>query len=64
MRPITPYIRLFLLLLAPLLASAQFGNFFENMFHGQQGGGRQPQNVASDSEWYQETYSGGMAHAT
>ena len=53
---------LFLLLLAPLVA-AQFGNIFDQMFGG---GGQQhhqqqqqPQNVPSDSEWYQKTYNGG-----
>ncbi|KAI9858871.1 MAG: Long chronological lifespan protein 2 [Vezdaea acicularis] len=46
-----------------LAAQAQF-QFFEQMFH--QGGGQQqqqqPQNVASDSSWYQETYN--SAHCT
>ena len=40
--------------------NAQF-NFFEQMFQG--GGGQQrhePQNVASDSSWYQENYDNGM----
>ena len=42
------------------LAHAQF-QFFEQMF---QGGGQpqqhqQPQNVASDSQWYQQTYESG-----
>jgi hypothetical protein len=39
--------------------NAQF-NFFEQMF---QGGGQQrqqPQNVASDSTWYQENYNNGI----
>ncbi|KAI5799194.1 hypothetical protein DFH27DRAFT_559947 [Peziza echinospora] len=59
-----------LLLLLPLLAHAQFGQFFEHMFsgggsnsHGQQGGGghsqrhhQQPDDVASDSSWYRQTY--------
>lgn len=43
-------------LLLAASASAQF-NFFEQMF--QQGGQQQrqePQNVASDSSWYQENY--------
>ena len=44
------------------LASAQF-QMFEQLFN--QGGQRQQQqqqqqNVASDSEWYQRTYDGGM----
>ena len=60
--------RLLLLTLICSLAStslAQF-QFFEQMFN--QGGQQQrhqqqpdqPQNVASDSEWYQRTYEGGM----
>jgi hypothetical protein len=39
--------------------NAQF-NLFEQMF---QGGGQQrqqPQNVASDSTWYQENYNNGI----
>ena len=60
--------RLLILTLICSLASvalAQF-QFFEQMFN--QGGQQQrhqqqqdqPQNVASDSEWYQRTYEGGM----
>ncbi|MCJ1460871.1 Long chronological lifespan protein 2 [Mycoblastus sanguinarius] len=60
----TMHLLLLHLLLLPLLcplASAQF-QFFEQMFQG--GGGQQqqhaqsqqPQNVASDSQWYQKTY--------
>ena len=60
--------RLLLLTLIFSLASislAQF-QFFEQMFN--QGGQQQrhqqqqdqPQNVASDSEWYQRTYESGM----
>jgi hypothetical protein len=41
--------------------SAQFG-FFDQMFggggHQQQ---QQPQNVRSDSQWYQQQYEGGMS---
>ncbi|KAL9119275.1 MAG: hypothetical protein Q9187_004174 [Circinaria calcarea] len=42
-------------------AQAQF-QFFEQMFPGQQHQQQhqQPQNVASDSEWYQRTYEAGM----
>ena len=54
-----PLLQLLLLLFAPLIVSAQFGNFFENMFQGGGGGGRHSQNVASDSAWYQGTYAGG-----
>ena len=43
------------------LAQAQFP-FFEQMFPGQQQQQQQqqPQNVASDSEWYQRNYEAGM----
>lgn len=48
-------------------ASAQFGNFFDQMFSGGSGEGgasggsrRQAGNVASDSTWYRSTYEGGM----
>ncbi|PQE22849.1 long chronological lifespan 2 protein [Rutstroemia sp. NJR-2017a BBW] len=34
---------------------AQF-QFFEQMFNGQQQQQRQPQDVPSDSQWYQENY--------
>lgn len=51
-------------ILFPLLTSAQF-QMFEHLFN--QGGQQQqqhhhqrPQNVASDSEWYQRTYDSGM----
>ncbi|KAL8664544.1 MAG: hypothetical protein Q9202_002953 [Teloschistes flavicans] len=60
----TILISLFSSILLLPLASAQF-QFFEQMF---QGGGhqhaqqQQPQNVASDSRWYQETYE--SAHCT
>jgi hypothetical protein len=37
--------------------NAQF-QFFEQMFQGQ-GQQQEPQNVASDSGWYQETYENG-----
>lgn len=41
------------------VANAQF-QFFEQMFNGQQQGGHQhrqePQNVPSDSNWYQQNY--------
>ena len=41
-------------------AHAQF-QFFEQMFQGggQQQQHQQPQNVASDSQWYQQTYESG-----
>ena len=43
-------------------SSAQFG-FFDQMFgnqgHQQQ---QQPQNVRSDSQWYQAQYEGGKIH--
>lgn len=51
------------LLTLPLLASAQFGNFFEGMFGGGGGGQQQQQrgqNVASDSQWYRDTHDGGL----
>jgi len=43
------------------VASAQF-QMFEQLFNQgghQQHQHQQPQNVASDSEWYQKTYDGG-----
>jgi len=41
------------------LTNAQF-QFFEQMFNGgQQQQQQQPQNVASDSAWYQQTYESG-----
>ncbi|KAH8151026.1 uncharacterized protein LAJ45_04727 [Morchella importuna] len=55
------YLSLLPLLTLPLLASAQFGNFFEGMFGGgqqQQQQQQRGQNVASDSQWYQNTYDG------
>ncbi|KAL7266720.1 Long chronological lifespan protein 2 [Rhizina undulata] len=50
-----------LLLPSPLLAAAQFGQFFEHMFGGTGGasgggGGARQQNVASDSSWYRQNY--------
>ncbi|KAL9623463.1 MAG: hypothetical protein Q9204_007952 [Flavoplaca sp. TL-2023a] len=55
----------FLLALTTLLpfTTAQF-QFFEQMFQGghQHQQHQQPQNVASDSEWYQQTYE--SAHCT
>lgn len=42
------------------MTQAQF-QFFEHMFQGQgQQQQQQPQNVASDSAWYQQTYESGM----
>ena len=38
--------------------SAQF-QFFEQMFQGQPQQQQQPQNVASDSNWYQQNYAAG-----
>lgn len=49
----------FLLLLS--VASAQF-QFFEQMFQGGQQQQRQePQNVPSDSSWYQQNYDNGIS---
>lgn len=45
-----------LLLISP--AMAQFFNF-GNMF-GQQQQQQEPQNMGSDSQWYQQNYDGGM----
>jgi hypothetical protein len=44
-------------------ANAQF-QFFEQMFQGQQQQQQQqaPQNVASDSSWYQQNYDKGILH--
>ncbi|KAF8437790.1 hypothetical protein BGX38DRAFT_1320723 [Terfezia claveryi] len=52
--------------LFPFLTLAQFGQFFEQMFHG--GGGshqqqqqqqqQREQDVASDATWYKKTYEG------
>jgi len=43
------------------LTFAQF-QFFEQMFNGggQQQQHHQPQNVASDASWYQQTYESGI----
>jgi len=45
------------------LGTAQF-QFFEQMFQGQhqqqQQQHQEPQNVASDSTWYQQTYESGI----
>jgi hypothetical protein len=44
------------------VANAQF-QFFEQMFNGQQQQQRhEPQNVPSDSNWYQQNYEAGMSH--
>jgi hypothetical protein len=48
----------FLLLIAG--ANAQF-QFFEQMFQGQQQQQQAPQNVPSDSNWYQQNYENGIA---
>ena len=61
---LAPAILFLLLSLLPTFISAQF-QFFDSFFSGQQqqqqgGGGGQPQNVASDSAWYQKTWEGGM----
>lgn len=56
------HIIILLSILCPFLglAQAQF-QFFEQMFPGQQQQQQQqPQNVASDSEWYQRNYEAGM----
>ncbi|RPA86328.1 hypothetical protein BJ508DRAFT_358426 [Ascobolus immersus RN42] len=45
--------------LLPIQVSAQFGSFFEQMFHG--GGGhhqQQQRNVPSDANWYKQHYEG------
>lgn len=50
------------LLLAPFLVAAQFGQFFEQMFHGSGGGQRsqqQERNVPSNSDWYRRNYDDG-----
>jgi len=49
------------LLLFTASTQAQF-QFFEQMFQGQQQQQHQPQNVASDSNWYQQNYD--AAHCT
>ena len=62
-----PRFHILLAVLASLAwsASAQFG-FFDQMFGGGGGGGgggqqrAEPQNVRSDSSWYQAQYEGGM----
>jgi hypothetical protein len=41
-------------------SSFQFG-FFDQMFGGQQQQHQEPQNVRSDSAWYQQQYEGGMS---
>ena len=49
-----------LLLALVAVANAQFGQFFQNFGGHHQDQPRRPaQNVASDSAWYQQTYSGG-----
>lgn len=49
--------------LLPLQVSAQFGSFFEQMFHGsgQQGHHHQQQrqNAPSDANWYKQNYDSG-----
>ena len=58
---------LLLLTLASTLVSAQFGNFFEQMFQGNQGQQQQQQqarDVPSDSKWYQSTHNGGIYSPT
>lgn len=50
-----------LLLISP--AMAQFFNF-GNMFGQQQQQQQEPQNMASDSDWYQQNYDGGMYAAS
>ncbi|KAK3707642.1 Long chronological lifespan protein 2 [Vermiconidia calcicola] len=54
MRLITLLISLLLLILP---ASAQF-QFFEHMFGGQGHQQAQPQNMGSDSAWFQQQYEG------
>jgi hypothetical protein len=51
-----------ILVLSPLLVAAQFGQFFEQMFHGGNGGGhgqQQERNVPSNSDWYRRNYDEG-----
>jgi len=51
------------ILLLVTRTNAQF-QFFEQMFQGgQQQQQQQPQNVPSDSNWYQENYNNGMFSA-
>lgn len=46
-------------------ANAQFGNMFEQFMGGQQQRQHQaPQNVPSDSSWYQQTYGNGISFHT
>jgi hypothetical protein len=51
----------FLLLVAG--ADAQFG-FFEQMFQGHHEQQQAPQNVPSDSSWYQQNYDNGLSSST
>lgn len=52
---------LIFLLLAPSAVLAQFNFNFGNMFNqGGQAQHAQPQNMASDSEWYRTNYDNGM----
>ncbi|TVY83725.1 Long chronological lifespan protein [Lachnellula suecica] len=44
------------LLFLVINVNAQFGDFFGNMFNGQQQQRQEPQNVPSDSSWYQQNY--------
>jgi hypothetical protein len=53
LRSLVPLLLSLLLLLGP--ASAQFGNFFNHMFH--QDEPQKPQNVGSDSAWYQAQHA-------
>jgi hypothetical protein len=61
-----PRLSLVILILAPLLVAAQFGQFFEQMFQGSGGqrGGRQQEsnNVPSDSDWYRRNFDEGSYH--
>jgi hypothetical protein len=51
-------------LLLAIGSRAQF-QFFDQMFGQQQRAQPQePQNVASDSKWYRETYMNGMSYST
>ena len=50
---------LWLMSLLLTVVSAQF-QFFDQFFGGQQQQAQEPQNVASDSSWYQNTWQGGM----
>lgn len=51
-------------LLSTIWIDADYSRFFEQMFNGgqQQQRHQQPQNVPSDSNWYQEHYNNGTSN--